>query len=132
AKYLYRAQLVSICASSGRLLPARHQDRLRDLTNSQNPAPEGTGSRVCCERRSCTSPPLFPSAEPPPAAAELFQVGSVATSECVQSQIRTARARQRARLSCRQISFDGAAWRKSPELSNYLRDRKIVRSRSAP
>src|SRR4029453_18514307 len=68
----------NICASSGRLLPARHQAHLRDSTNSQNPAPEETRSPVRCGRRSCTLRPLFPSAECPPVALELFQVGSVA------------------------------------------------------
>src|SRR2546430_2530627 len=67
----------NICASSGRLLPARHQGRLRDSTNSQNPAPEETRSPVRCGRRSCTSRPLFPSAEYPRAAPGWFQRGTV-------------------------------------------------------
>src|SRR5207302_1526365 len=121
----------NICASSDQLLPARHQGRLRDSTSSQNPAPEETRSPVCCGRRSCTSRPLFPSAEYPPVAPELFQVGSVANLECAQSQIRMLRARQRARLSCQQISVPGVAWGKFRELSNHSRHCKIVHNRSA-
>src|SRR5439155_15294739 len=40
------------------------------------------------------------------------------------------RARQRARLSCQQISFPGVAWGKFRVLSNHSRHCKIVHNRS--